>query len=312
MPKREMFDVLLTEREAGRSLRRALERGRLPESAFYATPASVRAWLALCGDGPYKNYARSMALVRAHGPRVARALPAGPVEVVSLGSGQGDKDGVLLDALRAAGRAPFYRPVDSSRRLLRRALRNAAGTPRRGLQADMLERRLSAALPAGPPRLLLLLGNTLGFDPAGLAKACARLLRSGDRLLVDAETPGTATVAGYDNPVNRRFALAPLRLAGLKPADGRLSFRLSRAGKGLHRLDKWFETPERRIGLSVSYKFTQAGLSRVLAGAGLRIARVFRGEHFLLALAALETRRAGAAGTRRRRPRAGGGPARPG
>src|SRR5439155_24607772 len=55
----------------------------------------------------------------------------------------------------------------------------------------------------------------------------SRLLRPGDLLLVDGELyAGDATMAGYDNPLNRRFAWAPLHAVGVQAKD-RKSTRLN-------------------------------------------------------------------------------------
>ena len=83
------IEVRLTEAAIADEFLVALASRFLPERFFYWFPLSVRAWLSLCQDGPYRNYARSDALVRAGVSQVAGALPEGPVEVVSLGAGQG-------------------------------------------------------------------------------------------------------------------------------------------------------------------------------------------------------------------------------
>src|SRR5437763_1054244 len=101
----------------------------------------------------------------------------------------------------------------------------AAGFPAQGVKADFtnaMQLQTLAADPEAPPRLLLLIGNTLGaFDPIAEARDLARLLRPGDALLVDGEVyAGDATVAGYDNPLNRRSAWAPLNAVGIRDGDG--------------------------------------------------------------------------------------------
>src|SRR2546429_6696958 len=104
---------------------------------------------------------------------------------------------------------------------------HAAGFPAQGLKADFTDRTQYQALAAGPEspqRLVLLRGNTLGaFDPIAEARDLARLLRPDDALLVDGEVyAGDATVAGYDNPLNRRVARAPPNAAGIRDSRGEL------------------------------------------------------------------------------------------
>lgn len=170
--------VLLTEDRLAQDFQAALERRELPEKFFYWFPTSVRAWLNLCSDGAYRNYVRSHGLVQAHAADIAAHLPQGDVTVVSLGAGQGDKDLLVLEQIRASGRRPHYVPVDASQSLLEMACdaAGAAGLPCQGVKADMADAgHLAAVGDASPgPRLWMMLGNTLGaFDPPAYARARA-------------------------------------------------------------------------------------------------------------------------------------------
>ncbi len=284
---------LLTEREIADGLAAALARRELPELASYWSPLSVRAWLDLCKDGAYRNFIRSHGLIEAHAAEIAAEVRSSPLDVVSLGSGQGDKDLILLEALRAAGRAPTYRPMDASLSLLEIACARAldAGYPCAGVKGDFARAEHLAtidALRADRPALWLLVGNTLGaFDPLALARALRARVRAGDALLLDAEIyDPAATIVGYDNPDNRRFAFAPLASLGIGPEDGALSFEPleDAALPGFFRLVKRFE-PSRDLRLSVggeefvlragerlhmghSGKFSEEGFRAVLGRAG--------------------------------------------
>ncbi len=243
------LDVFLTENQLAEEFRAALERRYLPEKFFYWFPLSVRAWLNLCQDSrPYKNYSRSFQLVSKYAREIARQVPAGILEVVSLGSGQGDKDILLLVALAIEDIHVRYRPVDSSQALLEMALFQARVNvfTARGLKADLGDPRTYGLLAAreGGPRLYLLLGNTLSvMDPREFLKILRGILGRKDRLLVDAEIyQPEATMAGYDNPVNRQFAFAPLASIGLEEGrDGELVFEERHdAAAGLHFVAKYF------------------------------------------------------------------------
>jgi uncharacterized SAM-dependent methyltransferase len=307
-------EVLLTEHELAGEFFAALERRFLPEKFFYWFPLSVAAWLALCRDSqPYKNYFRSYRLISAEAGEIARGMAAGSVEVVSLGAGQGDKDLVLLEALGAAGRAARYRPVDASQALLELALERAqaAGFSARGLKADLDQPATFARLGATGeiPRLYLVLGNTLGaFAPAELLARLGGLLRPQDRLVADAEIfRGGETIAGYDNPVNRRFAFAPLESLGLEEGrDGRLVFEASAdpGRAGVYFVGKYFQAarplaleiagrrlalaPEEKIQMSRSAKYAPESFFRLLSEAGFALVReCWSGDRgFLLAVAA--------------------------
>jgi uncharacterized SAM-dependent methyltransferase len=274
------LQTLLTENAIAEDFVSSLRSRRLSEKFFYWFPLSVRAWLALCSDGAYRNFVRSRSLIAQSANELAGRLAPGPLEVLSLGSGQGDKDLLLLEAARGRGLDVRYTPVDASQALLEMACDAGlrAGIPTYGIKADFTQPDHLAALAAGPdapPRLVLLLGNTLGaFDPLAEAEELRKLLRPGDRLLVDGEIyAGGQTVAGYDNPLNRQFAWAPLHAVGLGEADGELVFQDVQDDRlpGLHPLRKHFlarreatarvagETlairPGERVEMNHSYKY---------------------------------------------------------
>jgi uncharacterized SAM-dependent methyltransferase len=305
--------ALLTENALADEFVAAFRARRLPEKFFYWFPLSVRAWLALCSDGAYRNFVRSRSLVARSAGELAARFPLAPLEVMSLGAGQGDKDLLLLEALRARGIRVSYRPVDTSQALLEMACGAAlaAGFPAQGVKADLTiaaHREALGATPETPRRLVLLLGNTLGaFDPLAQARDLAALLRPGDALLVDGELyAGEATLAGYDNPLNRRFAWAPLHAVGIGEGDGELVFETAADPRlpGLHRIAKHFRAArdvEPRLGgealslprharleMSHSYKYAAPAFLALLADAGLAPRWQGRSddERFLMVLAA--------------------------
>jgi len=286
--------ALVTENDLADEFVSSFKARRLAEKFFYWFPLSVRAWLALCSDGAYRNFARSRSLIARSAGELARCFSPGPLEVLSLGSGQGDKDLILLEALREHGVRLAYVPVDTSQALLEMACGGAirAGLPVHGIKADFTKPEHLAALAAGPetpPRLVLLIGNTLGaFDPLAEARELAALLRPGDRLLVDGELyAGDATLAGYDNPLNRRFAWAPLHAVGIRDEDGELVFEATDDPRlpGLHLVPKHFRAakavevqmggetlrlePGSRLDMNHSYKYAADTFLRILSDAGL-------------------------------------------
>src|SRR5881296_2963128 len=285
---------LLTENDLSDEFVAAFRARRFAEKFFYWFPLSVRAWLALCSDGAYRNFVRSRSLIAQSATDLARYMPPGPLEVLSLGSGQGDKDLLLLEALRGNGSRVSYVPVDTSQALLEMACGGAlgAGFPTQGIKADFTNPTHLQALtadPETPRRLVLLIGNTLGaFDPIAEARDLARLLRPSDALLVDGEVyAGDATVAGYDNPLNRRFAWAPLNAVGIRDEDGELVFEARDDPRlpGLHLIPNHFRAGRdvdaqmagegfhlargEELHMNHSYKYAADTFLRILSDAGL-------------------------------------------
>ena len=306
------IQALLTENALADDFVSAFHARRLPEKFFYWFPLSVRAWLALCSDGAYRNFVRSRSLIARSGAELARLFPVAPLEVVSLGAGQGDKDLLLLEALRERGAPVSYVPVDTSQALLEMACAGAlaAGFAAQGVKADFTQPSHLEALapePEGPPRLVLLIGNTLGaFDPIAEARELAGLLRREDALLVDGEVyAGQTTVAGYDNPLNRRFAWAPLNAVGIRDSDGELVFEAADDPRlpGLHLVPKHFRAGRdveallggealrlargERLDMNHSYKYAPETFLRILSDAGLAVRWQARSDdqRFLMALA---------------------------
>ena len=306
------IDTLLTENELAAEFVAGFAARHVAEKFFYWLPLSVRAWLELCSDGAYRNFVRSRSLMARTAPELARRFAPEPLEVLSLGAGQGDKDLLLLEALRACGVRALYVPVDTSQALLEMACGGAlhAGFAARGVKADFTQPEQLHALsaePESPRRLVLLVGNTLGaFDPLTQARELRRMLRPSDALLVDGELyAGDATIAGYDNPVNRRFAWAPLHTVGIGDQDGQLVFepRDDPRLPGLHLISKHFRATravEARLGaetlrldcgerleMSHSYKYAPETLLRILADAGLTVHWHAKSDdqRFLMALA---------------------------
>ena len=303
--------ALLTENAIAEDFVSSLRARRLAEKFFYWFPLSVRAWLALCSDGAYRNFVRSRSLIARSANELGRLVSSGSLEVVSLGSGQGDKDLLLLEAFVAQGTHLRYTPVDASQALLEMACGRAleAGIWSQAIKADItLPDHLAALAPDedAPPRLVLLLGNTLGaFDPEAGARTLRALLRPEDLLIVDGEIyAGDQTVAGYDNPLNRRFAWAPLESVGIGEMDGEIVFEDETDGRpGLHPLRKHFRAGREvtarvggemlairageRVEMNHSYKYAAEAFLRILDEAGLDVR--WRGtsedERFLMVLA---------------------------
>jgi uncharacterized SAM-dependent methyltransferase len=285
--------VLLTEPEIAADFRRALEARFLDEKFFYWLPFSVAAWVELASAArqDYRNTSRALRLIDTSAPEVARRWPH-VKSLCGIGCGEGSKDEFLLIAFRAAGRPLDYLAADFSHALVEmacvRALSAAAACPDpavegervSGMKLDVMRgehlRALVAAVRAAGPCLFAVLGNTLGaFNPAAFPARLRALLGPDDRVLLDGELfAGTKTLRGYDNPVNRRFAFAPLASLGLEDGrDGDLIFELHPPRDGVHELAKFF-VARRDLELDLAgYRFRLATGERLKMSGSIKYER---------------------------------------
>jgi L-histidine N-alpha-methyltransferase len=130
-------------------------------------------------------------ILRAHAAAIVAATGAG--ELVELGSGASDKARLLLDAMAAKGSLQRYIPLDVSPTVVEEAARvlveDYPGLEVHGVVGD-LERHLEHLPPAhtGVPRLVALLGGTIGNFPPGTRRSVlakiATLLGPADQLLL--------------------------------------------------------------------------------------------------------------------------------
>jgi uncharacterized SAM-dependent methyltransferase len=149
--------------------------------------------------------------------------------VISFGAGDGSKDRLLLNAIRALSKNPKYYPVDASQTLLETACAGAEDEEIEvtGIKADISSRMhvLLAADMAEAPRIFLMAGNTLGgFDPLDQVKNIGDAMRLGDRLIIDGELDSNETRLIMESEAARSFAFAPLASLGLTGDDGRIKF----------------------------------------------------------------------------------------
>ena len=161
------------------------------------------AWENACRDLLYPVMRQSIESFAGRWHSIRASLEAGPYHYVSLGPGDGQKDGVILTDLRRDADS-WYVPVDSSTEMLRLAVRQLIvrqDLPSTRVLAlpwdfsvhdDVVDLRAVLTSAFGPtPVLFSLLGNTLANfdDDAGLLVLLAdKLLRPQDRLLLEVAT----------------------------------------------------------------------------------------------------------------------------
>lgn len=254
-------------------------RGRRIDHKFlYDSLKQTQKWLALhAAHAPrYQDPDRPGVYQRSFAATAAR-LRADKVHVLSLGCGGGQKDALLLEALRAAGKAVRYTPTDVSVPLVllasdaaRKIRQVDLGLP---LVCDLastddptaeLNRRAGEW---GTP-LVCFFGMLPNFEPAQILPRLARLLqeraadvaagrpREGAWLLMSANlAPGRNYDAGlkkilpqYDNALTRDWLMGFLLDLGFEATDGKLGFAVEpgREGVDLKRVVARFEIAAHR------------------------------------------------------------------
>ncbi len=287
------IEVVLTESEIVQELTEAVEARDLPEKFFYWSPLAVRAWLERAADPAFAGLHRAWEQLAAKAAWLLEPF-APPIQVISLGAGDGATDRLLLDAIRQAGREQRYFPVDASQALLEMACAGAEDLDieTSGIKADISSpmHLVFASDAAESPKLLLMSGNTLGgFDPLDQVKHVAQCMHGEDRLILDAEIFETDGSAPHVDSL-RQFAFAPLAALGVSADDGEIRFedKRDKSIAGLEVTAAYFRpshdlriaAPDREvlvergehINLNFGYRFTPDALRELLAErGGLRI-----------------------------------------
>jgi L-histidine N-alpha-methyltransferase len=133
----------------------------------------------------------------------------GAAELVELGSGAADKARILLDAMADAATLRRYVPLDVSEQAVQDAARQLVddydGLQVHGVIGDFERHLERIPAPDGIPRIVALLGGTIGnFPPGtrrGLLRKIASVLRPQDRLLLGTDLVKDPAIieAAYDD-----------------------------------------------------------------------------------------------------------------
>ncbi len=161
----------------------------MPPKHFYDARGS-ELFERICELPEYYPTRAERSILEGQADAIVSATGAG--ELVELGSGSADKARILLDAMSRAGTLRRYVPLDVSQRVVEDAawqlVEEYDGLRVHGVIGD-LERHLERVPSAdGVPRIVALLGGTIGNFPPGTRRALLRkigaLLRPPDRLLL--------------------------------------------------------------------------------------------------------------------------------
>jgi L-histidine N-alpha-methyltransferase len=290
----------------------------IPPKHFYDARGS-ELFEQICELPEYYPTRTEREILQRHADGMIRRTRAG--ELVELGSGSAEKARILLEAMSRAGTLRRYVPLDVSKSALEAAahelIEEYDGLAVHGVVADFERHLAEIPAPGDTPRIVALLGGTIGnFLPGTrrrLLRQIAGLLRPSDRLLLGTDLVKDPAVleAAYDDAagVTADFNRNVLRVINREldadfwpDAFDHVAF--------YDRKHEWIEMRLRAqrpctvlvgdLGLRVDFaageelrteisaKFTRARVQADFEAAGLRIDRWYTdpGELFALSLAA--------------------------
>jgi uncharacterized SAM-dependent methyltransferase len=177
----------------------------VPTKYLYCTPYGSSHWLEICKRRSYTFYRNSLSLLRAKAPeimaKIVDTLETPEIDFISIGSGDGIKDNILLRQLAPKLRDAefaYYYPVDISPDLIVHAIPTALGrgVVRSGFRvkaiiADFAQlSALQLIYEERPARnVFSVLGNTVGnADEVDLMRSIADAMFDGDMLLLEIDT----------------------------------------------------------------------------------------------------------------------------
>jgi hypothetical protein len=192
--------------EYPREITRRLRSGELlPMKYLYWTPQGSAHWLDICKRQSYTFYRQSLSLIRERAQdivdKIVQAMGTAEIDFISVGSGDGVKDNILLRALDqhlSDGALAYYYPVDISDALIVQAVPTALGSGLRRLRfrvkaliADFAQlpslQRFYEERPA--KNVFSILGNTIGnADESNIFRALSDSMLDGDLVLIEVST----------------------------------------------------------------------------------------------------------------------------
>lgn len=206
----------------------------IPSLYYYVTDEGAAYWLAMSSNSQYRFKSNSGRLIRRHAPQVAATIREqangdGSVDLVSLGSGDGQKDRVLLaELINAEIPAITYYPLDISDALIVECIGNIhdsafdyVGMKTKAIIGDFLDLHLFRSIyeDRPSPNVFSVLGNTFGnTDEAQILEALEKSMYPGDFVLIEinCETSEVGSTRSFlTNEATLQYSCMPLVMIGI-------------------------------------------------------------------------------------------------
>lgn len=270
----------------------------------YDSIRQAQQWLALHEQySPARTDPQCLAIYSASFQQAAGMIADGPVHLIGLGCGGGQKEVALLEHLRQRRIQAHFTASDVSTALVMIARERALkciGPDRCDTlvcdlaTADDLPGVLEEIAIPGAQRIITFFGLIPNFEPDAILPSLAAMLQPGDILLFSANlAPGDDYGAGverilplYDNQLTRDWLMTFLTDLGVESSDGTLKFSIEEVN-GLRRIAVHFEftqsreiridaetfqfVPGERFRLFFSYRHTPGTIRERLSREGIRI-----------------------------------------
>lgn len=206
----------------------------IPSLYYYATEDGAEFWLAMSSDPLYRFKSNSIRLLRKFSTQIADAVMNNvssekALDFISLGSGDGEKDHVLLTGLIDAKASLTYYPLDISDTLLVECVRNVqgkaldyAGLKTKAIIGDFMDLQVLRSVyeDRPSPNLFSLLGNTFGnTDEAKIMQALRESMYPGDFVLIEINCDlgeVDADESFLRDELTLRYSCAPIAMLGHK------------------------------------------------------------------------------------------------
>jgi Histidine-specific methyltransferase, SAM-dependent/Predicted nucleotide-binding protein containing TIR-like domain len=215
----------------------------IPSMYYYATEEGAEYWLNMSANPGYRFKSNSNRLIKQVSSTVAQTIrdhvaDGSSLDVISLGSGDGQKDRVLLSELNAKIAEITYYPLDISDTLIVECIKNVhdgafdyAGMKTKAIIGDFIDLQLLRSVyedrPA--PNMFSVLGNTFGnTDEAQIVEALQNSMYPGDFVLIEincdiAEIGSTRSFTTDEETL--RYSCIPLEMLGVDIDIGEVTVR---------------------------------------------------------------------------------------
>lgn len=220
----------------------------LPCHYFYITDSGYENWVRLCNHPRYRFYHESITFFNENKNRILEALGNATIQeipdYISLGTGDGCKDQILLEAFieRVKGNDMYYYPYDINPTMISKAIQQISTND------NIFQRIKTKAIVAdfdnlqdfrpvyeyrSAPNIFAFLGNTLGSyeNEFSLLDSIKNAMNTNDILLLEVRL-----LAGFprlnenlrpdgDLELTKKFNFEPLAVLGIRYERHRLSYR---------------------------------------------------------------------------------------